>query len=204
MIYEVRTYNLKAGSVPEFERRFAAKMEGRSKHSPLAAFFHTEIGPLNQVIHIWPYENLAERERIRGEAVAAGDWPPDIGEFIVRMESEIMIPYEFSPELKPGKLGPYFEIRSYQLAYGQVKVMPERWMPTLEARTQLSPLVAVWHTELGPLNKLFHIWGYESLDQRAEVRKEASRTGIWPGKGGEPQVSMENKIVVPASFSPLQ
>ena len=38
----------------------------RAKVSPLAAFWHTEVGPLNRVIHVWPYENL---DRLRAEAM---------------------------------------------------------------------------------------------------------------------------------------
>ena len=48
MIYEIRTYDLKPGSQPEVEKRFAAAYEHRRKHSELAAFWHTEIGALNQ------------------------------------------------------------------------------------------------------------------------------------------------------------
>jgi hypothetical protein len=29
----------------------------REKHSKLGAFWHTEFGPLNQVIHVYPYED---------------------------------------------------------------------------------------------------------------------------------------------------
>ena len=55
------------------------------------------------------------------------------------------------------------------------------------------------------LNKYVHIWAYESLSHRAEVRKKAVETGVWPPPGGgDTLVSQENKIVLPASFSPLQ
>ena len=50
MIYEVRTYTLKPGSVQAYEESFAEALPERVKFSPLAAFWHTEIGPLNQVI----------------------------------------------------------------------------------------------------------------------------------------------------------
>jgi hypothetical protein len=57
-IYEFRTYTLKPGSVAQFEKNFAEALPNRIKVSPLSAFWHTEIGPLNQVIHVWEYENL--------------------------------------------------------------------------------------------------------------------------------------------------
>src|SRR6266550_670972 len=59
MIVEMRTYTLNPGTTPEFEKRFAEALPNRTKLSPLAAFWHTEVGPLNQVIHVWPYEDMA-------------------------------------------------------------------------------------------------------------------------------------------------
>src|SRR5882724_10263648 len=68
MIYEIRTYQLKAGSLAEVEKRFGEGYEYRKKYSPLAAFWHTEIGPLNEIVHVWPYRDVAERARVRAEA----------------------------------------------------------------------------------------------------------------------------------------
>ena len=38
MIYELRTYTLKPGAVPEFEERFAKRQPFREKHSKLGGF----------------------------------------------------------------------------------------------------------------------------------------------------------------------
>jgi len=51
MIYEMRTYDLVPRTVPEVEKRFGEVYEYRKRYSELAAFWHTEIGPLHQVIH---------------------------------------------------------------------------------------------------------------------------------------------------------
>ena len=99
MIYEIRTYTLTPGSIPEFEKRFEKSLTNRLKYSELDAFWHTDIGPLNQVIHVWPYENLEHRAETRQRAVQEPDWPPNTGEFIVSMQSEIFKPASFSPKL---------------------------------------------------------------------------------------------------------
>ena len=83
MIYEVRTYTLKPGTVPEAEKRFGEVLQHREKYSPLGAFWHTELGPLNQIIHVWPYENLQHRFETRTQAMKDPNWPPKIGEFIL-------------------------------------------------------------------------------------------------------------------------
>ena len=65
MIYEVRTYTLRPGTVAEFEERFAKRKPLREKHSTLGAFWHTDFGPLNQVIHVYPYDDLNQRTSVR-------------------------------------------------------------------------------------------------------------------------------------------
>ena len=207
MIYEFRTYSLKPRSLPEVLKRFGDAYEKRRKHSELAAFWYTEIGPLNQIIHAWPYADLNERARIRDESRKDGTWPPKIHEYLVTMESEIIVPFPFSPELKPGKMGPVFEMRSYFVKPGTgMKDVMERWETQLPKRTELSPLAFVGQTEFGPLSKYIHIWPYASLEERARIRKNAIDTGVWPPKGGaaDTLVSQENKIMLPAPFSPLQ
>src|ERR1700680_2848681 len=68
MIVEMRTYTLQPGTVPQFEERFGAALAVRAKLSPLAAFWHTEVGSLTQVIHVWPYKDFEERTRVRAES----------------------------------------------------------------------------------------------------------------------------------------
>ena len=212
MIYEMRTYDLKPHSLPEVEKRFGEAYEKRKKYSELAAFWHTEIGPLNQIIHVWPYKDLEERARIRAAAVKDGAWPPKTSEFMMSQRSDIMIPFNFSPELKPGKMGPYFEMRTYTYASGELPKFAQLWEKALPARLTVGPLCAVWYSELGGLNKFVHIWPYPTLDARNETRKKAQDTGMWPPsvvakKEGLPVyqlVAQENKILMPAAFSPLQ
>jgi len=212
MIYEIRTYDIKPGSLAEVEKRFGEGYEKRKTYSPLAAFWHTEIGPLNQIIHVWPYKDLEERARVRAAAAKDKAWPPAIAEFITAMRSDIMTPFAFSPEMKPGKMGPYFEMRTYTFAPGELGKIARVWEKAMPARVKFSPLVGVWYSELGGLNRFTHIWSYPSLDARNEAREKAVAAGVWPPsvvakKEGMPDavlVAQENKIVMPAAFSPLQ
>ena len=210
MIYEMRTYDLKPRSQAEVEKRFGEAYEKRKKYSELAAFWHTEIGPLNQIVHVWPYKDLGERNRIRAAAVKDGIWPPPTTEFIVAMRSEIMIPFSVSPELKPGKMGPYYEMRTYTHAAGDLPKLRNIWEKAVPERLAFSPLCAAWYSELGGLNKFVHIWPYPTLDARNAARDKAHAAGVWPpsaAKLGLPQyelVAQENKILMPSAFSPLQ
>lgn len=204
MIVEFRTYTIKPRTLPEFLKRFEAGLEHRKAHSPMAAFWFTEIGPLNQVVHVWPYENAGERERIRAEATKDGTWPPKAGEFIVDMKSEVFQPLPFSPDLAPADIGPFFEMRSYVVKPGGIPQMAERWKQFLPGRIALSPLVGVFTSDVGALNQWVHIWAYKSLDQRMEIRNKAKVDGIWPPPGDSPVIHQETKVLMAAPFSPIK
>jgi hypothetical protein len=205
MIYEIRTYQVKVGSLAEVEKRFGEAYEYRKKYSPLAAFWHTEIGPLNEIVHVWPYQDMAERARIRGEAAKDTNWPPKIQEFILKMQSEVLVPFPFVQEVTPGKMGPVFELRYYAMKAGTLPDLIKRWEGKIGERTKLSPLVLAGHVEFGEANRFIHIWGYKSMDERMAIRNKARETGVWPPPGGgDTLLTQANKILLPSSFSPLQ
>ena len=64
MIYEMRTYQLAFGGLPEYlevaeSMIIPAVAEFGLKPS---GFWYTEIGQLNEVVHLWAYEDLNERQ----------------------------------------------------------------------------------------------------------------------------------------------
>ncbi len=178
MIIEMRTYTLKPGNIPTFEERFSSALAIREKYSKLAAFWHTEVGPLNQVIHVWPYDSLDQRAKVRAEASKAEGWPPNTRELTLTQQSEIFLPAPFSPPLEPRQLGGIYEIRMYTYAPGTLPAVMERWAEKVPGRIALSPLVGAWYSELGGLNKWCHIWAYKDAAERGRIRAEAVAKGV--------------------------
>ena len=209
MIYEVRTYTLRPGTVAEFEERFAARLPLREKHSKLGAFWHTEFGPLNQVIHVYPYENLQQRAAVR--AALAQDTAraqiPSGREFVVGQEAEIMTPAPFMHPLgsRNDGTGNVYEMRTYTYAPGDISKVLEGWGKALEAREQFSPLAVCWTSELGGLNTFVHTWVYKDLNERARVREESRKLGgQWPAQTGVRPIRQANTLLIPAAFSPVR
>ncbi len=203
MIIEMRTYLLKPGSVAAFEQRFAEALPNRLKFSKLGAFWHSEIGTLNQVIHVWPYKDFADRERIGGEARKSGQWPPKVREFILTQENKILQAAPFSPPLEEKKLGNVYEIRTYTYQPGAMPTVLDRWQKVIGERIKLSPLAACWHTAIGPLNQFIHIWPYQDIAERSRIRAESLKIQGWPPPTRELLLKQENSLVVSAPFSPL-
>ncbi len=203
MIYEVRTYDLKPGTLAQYEERFGEALPHREKYSKLGAFWHTEIGPLNQVIHVWPYENLDERDRIRAEAAQDPHWPPPSNGAVLNMNSEIWNPAPFMRPMGGDQaLGNIYEMRIYTYEPGSIPELIRLWTVALPYREEFSPLAAGMYTEFGGLNRWMHVWPYKDLNERARIRAEASKSPHWPS-GAPGRVRQENKILVPAAFSPM-
>ena len=204
MIYEIRTYELKPRSLPEYERRTGEKIPGRVKYSQLGGYWRTEVGLLNQVVHIWPYEDLNQREEIRAKVVADGVWPADNTDLTLDMQSEIYKPAPFMTPLGERTIGPLYEMRTYTYPNGSMPRVLEAWGKAIAEREKLSPLAGCWYSEIGSLNKFIHMWAYSSADERQRVRAEAADSGVWPPRGGVAPLRQENKFLVPFAFSPMQ
>ncbi len=208
MIYEFRTYTIRPRMMGEFMKRWEPMLPKRLEHSRLAAMWTTEIGPLNQVIHVWEYKDAKERAEVRERVVKLGIWPPPTMDLIEDMKSEILIPQPFSPPLVPSNHGPYFEMRSYTLKAGGTAQMAENWGKHLPGRLKLSPLIGVFASDVGHLNQWVHIWAYKSLDERNAVRKKAMAEGIWPPPSTpdkpSPTIKQESAILLATQFSPIK
>src|SRR5437870_12690942 len=98
VIYEIRTYQIAPGSLAEVEKRFGDAYQYRKKYSELTAFLHTEVGPLNEIVHIWGYKDLADRARVRGESSKEANWPPKIQACSRPMRSDSGNPFTFRAE----------------------------------------------------------------------------------------------------------
>ncbi|MCG8690869.1 MAG: NIPSNAP family protein [Minwuiales bacterium] len=102
MIVEERVYTLVPGGVPEYLRLY--QEFGMEIQKPIlghmVGYFHTEIGTLNQIVHMWAYDSLDERTRRRAELGADPGWQDyvkKIRPLILSQESKILIPAPFSP-----------------------------------------------------------------------------------------------------------
>jgi hypothetical protein len=208
MIYEMRTYTLQPGKVAQFEEHFEKRLPYREKHSKLGAFFHTDFGPLNQVVHIWPFESMQHRMEVRSAMAKDAELQrmSGGGGVIVQQESEICIPAPFMRPLGGGqKLGNIYEMRQYTFLPGAMGDLVKAWTAAIPQREEYSPIAAGMHTELGGLNKWIHIWPYPTMEDRNRVRDEARAAGVWPPQGEwrNSMVKQENKLLIPASFSPM-
>ena len=95
-------------------------------------------------------------------------------------------------------------MRIYTYAAGDIPKLLEVRAKGLAAREALSPVVAYWTSELGSLNRFFHTYVYKDLAERSRVRSAmAAARPPGPPTGVRP-IRQENKLLIPAAFSPLR
>ena len=102
MIVEERIYRLKTGTLPSYlklvEEQGIVIQQRHLGH--LIGYFHSEIGPLNQIVHLWAYADHADRDRRRDALAADPAWQafvPQIQALMDVMENKILKPAAFSP-----------------------------------------------------------------------------------------------------------
>lgn len=75
MIVEKRTYTFHPGKVQEFLELYEREgLEVHTRYLPLAGYYTSDIGMLNQVITLWQYASMAEREEKRAALYADPAW----------------------------------------------------------------------------------------------------------------------------------
>jgi hypothetical protein len=76
MIFDHRIYTIKPNQLPKFletYERLAFPLQRKYLGEPYG-FFVTHIGQLSRVVHLWQYEDLADRERRRDAMEADPEW----------------------------------------------------------------------------------------------------------------------------------
>jgi len=211
MIYELRTYTLKPQKVADF-LKLTRKVgfEIRVKHSKCVGYWTTEVGELNQVVHLWEYEDFAHRSEARAALAKDKDWRrdylPEARKCHILQESTVLIPSDVWP-VTPGSGNGIYELRYYRLYPGKVAEWLGAFGKGLPARAKYSAPVGVWSSELGGLNMVYHMWGYPDLQARADTRKQAMADPVWSEvvKGLAPlMLEMNAKILIPTDFSPMK
>jgi hypothetical protein len=212
MIYELRTYTVKPGTIGDMVKAASTvSLDIRGNNfGKLEGYWFTEIGPLNQVMHMWSYSDLNERARLRGELAKNARWTseyiPLLRPLLVRQDVRLM--HAIKPPVAPASTGNIYELRNYRAKpLGAVRQWIEAFTAALPAREKYSKMVGLWHTETGQPNEVCHIWAYPSLNARAEARANAAKDPVWGeflGKGPALLAEMHSTIMLPAPHSPLK
>jgi len=76
MIVDQRTYTIQIGLLRDFLALYAAEgLSVQVEHlGPPLGYYTTEVGDVNEVVHLWQYADMADRERRRAALEADPRW----------------------------------------------------------------------------------------------------------------------------------
>ncbi|MBF9033525.1 NIPSNAP family protein [Rhodobacterales bacterium HKCCE2091] len=102
MIVEQRTYRFRPGQVPAFMKLYEAGPLALQRRilGNLLGYYVTELGTLNQTVHLWGYDSLDDRAARRARLMEEPEWRAFLAEILPMLEtqeSQILVPTGFSP-----------------------------------------------------------------------------------------------------------
>lgn len=105
-LVDLRIYTIRPRGMAEYLKLFdELAMPVQLRHiGPPLAFFVSEHGPLNQVVHLWAYDSLADMEARRAARNADPDWATYLkasAHLVVAQENRILRRADF-PSLRQG------------------------------------------------------------------------------------------------------
>src|SRR5258708_32921084 len=102
MMIDEGTYTCRPGRVRDFQEvyeQLAKPIQWPIIGEPIG-FFTIDTGTLSQVVHMWKYENMADREQRRLKLSSAPGWSAYVDAsmpLLSALENRILVPTSFSP-----------------------------------------------------------------------------------------------------------
>jgi hypothetical protein len=119
--YDVTIITVRPGTYPQAQPALKERLAGAPDF--LACWF-SDVGPLNQILVLRKVSDVAANLAARA-AVMASPNPFGIGDLIINVSMDTYTAFDFLPPMRPGALGPCYEVRTYMLK-------PEGLSPTIQ------------------------------------------------------------------------
>ncbi|KAJ3063565.1 hypothetical protein HK102_008435, partial [Quaeritorhiza haematococci] len=172
--------------------------------------WQTEIGQLDQALHIWEYNHYPGYTETMKALAVDSEYQRFLRELRPMLRSrnnQIMLEFAFWANSQPATHNGVYELRTYRLQPGRLLEWEHEWRRGLEARKKFVQPVGAWFTQLGDLNYVHHMWVYPDLQTRKKMREAA-----WQEAGWAQTVRntvglidwMQAQILRPMDFSPLK
>ncbi len=202
MIYDFRVYTLEPGATPDYMagvRELGLPI--RQRHGvTLSGWYHSDIGELNQVVHIWGFKDLKHMQEAKAAVYADPDWtgkyiPRNRG-FVQAQKTYLMNSPSFAPkypihgEAEPGSEDAkkrnemVYDFRAYTFKPGAVP----QYMAAVEEvgvpiRKRHGVKLAGWfYSDVGDLNQVVHIWAFDNPKHFVEAKAAVAADPDWSGK----------------------
>ena len=202
MIYDFRMYTLKPGATAEYRAGVKEiSLPIRQRHGvTLAGWYWSEIGALNQVVHIWGYNDTKHMQEAQSAFHSDPEW---IQKYVPRAQPLVEsqktwtmnspafapvypvvgdVPADGTPEfMKKNKM--VFDFRMYTFKPGAIpSYMAAVEEVAIPIRKRHGVKLAGWYySDVGDLNQVTHIWAFDDLKHLKEAKEAVTTDPEWSG-----------------------
>lgn len=200
--HEPATLTTGLGAAPKAAPAIEAFCREDGAKGRLLVCWATDLGPLNQILVLRGFDTEADLAAERGRTPTSAS-PFGCAEWLSALALDAYTPFPDLPPVRPGAHGPVHEVRTYILKPGGLAPTLAAWKAAVPPRTELSPLLAAMYA-LDGAPRFTHIWPCASLNDRAALRAEPVRRGVWPPGGGPDWLAsdMRSTVRLPTAVSP--
>uniref|UniRef100_A0A8C5LR79 Nipsnap homolog 2 n=1 Tax=Leptobrachium leishanense TaxID=445787 RepID=A0A8C5LR79_9ANUR len=202
-LYKIQFHNVKPECLDAYTKLCSEVLpkihEGEEYPCTLVGTWNTWYGEQDQAVHIWRYEGgypaLTEVMSKLRKNQEFTEFRKARSNMLLSRKNQLLLEFSFWNEPVPRKGPNIYELRSYQLARA------------IRYRQDSGEAVAGFFSQIGQLYMVHHLWAYNDLQSRDDIRNSA-----WQKDGWDDCVyytvpliqEMESRIMIPLKISPLQ
>lgn len=203
MIYEMTTLACPLLALEKAAEGAGAWVHASQARGRLLGCWRTEMGTLGRLLILREFETIQDITVERRRAILSAN-PFNAGSVVTALEMDSYMPFPFLPPIRTGKWGGIYEFRTYRLKPGGLPPTLAGWEAAIEPAHEYTSHLVVNMYALDGAPRITHIWGFNSLEERAGLRARVYSAGIWPPKGGPDQIiEATSTIALPLDGSPL-
>ena len=212
MINELRMYTTRPGKMKDVvnaSATVAQKIRGGDTYGKLIGHWWSEIGKMNQYVHMWEYKDPEEMRRLRSELAAKEDWKnkfvPLVGPNILTQEIRLLRP--LTEIKKPVNSSNIYELKIIKLNIGQSAKWAKKFIEIVGLIENSSINIGIWNTELQDPNEIISLWSHPNLEKMSKYWHDLESNKDWNDFNNyqENSVKSEENIILKSSIcSPLQ
>lgn len=212
MINELRMYTTRPGKmmhVVNASATVAQKIRNGDTYGKLVGHWSSEIGRMNQYIHMWEYKDVEEMRNLRYQLSSREDWKnkfvPLVGPYILNQEIRVLKP--LIDRKKPTDNSNIYELKIIKLNIGQVNNWKNKFLDIISSIEGKSVNIGLWNTELQDPNEIISIWSHPNLEIMSKFWYSLNENKYWIDFNSyqEKAVKYEDSIILrPSICSPLQ
>ncbi|XP_061197392.1 protein NipSnap homolog 3A-like [Saccostrea echinata] len=185
-VYELRTYSIYPKDFKAFIQLSAEHLHLRTKHSKLIGYWTSEIGGINDVVHIWEYDCLKHRADVRQ---ALGNDPDWLAQYIKKILP--MLDRQDNALLKLTRKSSLVQTDSggvYELCCTE---KPLKDLPVTRGDAQL---LGTFSSLIGSLSSSYQLWHHKSVDDIVTSAAE----------GSYKPYCTKSRLLLPTAWSPMK